>query len=76
MTGTVGKTICLPLDLAPAAEQMAQAEGRTLSAVVQNAVRVAGPFTMEGVIALEDGPDSPIGGAPKELEMFEADDAG
>ena len=76
MTGTVGKTICLPLDLAPAAEQMAQAEGRTLSAVVQNAVRVAGPFTMEGVIALEDGPDSPVGGTPKESEMFEADDAG
>lgn len=34
-------------------------------------VRVAGPFTMEGVIAVEDGPDSPIGGAPaEELETF------
>jgi adenine-specific DNA-methyltransferase len=36
-------------------------------------VRVAGPFTMEGVIAREQGPDdaaaatSPIGGAPGEL---------
>ncbi len=37
-------------------------------------VRVAGPFTMEGVIALEDGPDTPIGGAPDELETFEGED--
>jgi adenine-specific DNA-methyltransferase len=37
-------------------------------------VRVAGPFTMEGVIAVEDGPDdSPIVGAPAEaLETFTA----
>jgi adenine-specific DNA-methyltransferase len=33
-------------------------------------VRVAGPFTMEGVIAVESGPDSPIGGAPEDLETF------
>jgi adenine-specific DNA-methyltransferase len=41
---------------------------------VRGVVRVAGPFTMEGVIALEDGPDfSPIGGAPAdELEAFSA----
>ena len=44
--------------------------------VVRGAIRVAGPFTMEGVIAVEDGPDSPIGGAPEELEIFDADDAG
>ena len=44
--------------------------------IVKDAVRVAGPFTVEGVIAVEDGPDSPIGGAPEELEVFEADDAG
>ena len=44
--------------------------------VVKDAVRVAGPFTIEGVIAVEDGPDSPIGGAPEELEVFDADDAG
>jgi len=37
---------------------------------VRGVVRVAGPFTMEGVIAIEDGPDSPIGGAPDELETF------
>ena len=44
--------------------------------VVKGAVRVAGPFTIEGVIAVEDGPDSPIGGAPEELEVFDTDDAG
>lgn len=40
---------------------------------VKGVVRVSGPFTMEGVIALEEGPDSPIGGAPEELETFETD---
>ena len=45
-------------------------------AVVSGTVRVAGPFTMEGVIAREEGPDSPIGGAPDELETFEPEDAG
>ena len=44
--------------------------------VVKDTVRVAGPFTMEGVIAVEDGPDSPIGGAPETLDAFDADDAG
>jgi adenine-specific DNA-methyltransferase len=40
-------------------------------------VRVAGPFTMEGVIARETGPDdeSPIGGAPDALESFDDHDA-
>ena len=42
--------------------------------VVRGVARVAGPFTMEGVIAVEDGPDTPIGGAPaKHLEVFDAD---
>ena len=38
-------------------------------------VRVAGPFSMEGVIAHEQGPDddSPIGGGPDELEAFDGD---
>ena len=44
--------------------------------VVKDAVRVAGPFSIEGVIAVEDGPDSPIGGAPEELDVFDADDTG
>ena len=42
---------------------------------VPGVVRVAGPFTMEGVIALEQGPglpDPPIGGAPGELDAFSA----
>ena len=39
-------------------------------------VRVAGPFTMEGVIALAEGPDTPIGGAPEELEAFDSEQAG
>jgi adenine-specific DNA-methyltransferase len=30
---------------------------------------------MEGVIAVEDGPDTPIGGAPDELETFDGDAA-
>jgi adenine-specific DNA-methyltransferase len=40
-------------------------------------VRVAGPFTMEGVIARETGPDdeSPIGGAPDALASFDDHDA-
>jgi adenine-specific DNA-methyltransferase len=36
-------------------------------------VRVSSPFTMEGVISLEDGLDTPIGGAPHELETFDGD---
>ena len=38
---------------------------------VDDVVRVTGPFTMEGVIALGDGPDTPIGGAPDELDAFD-----
>ena len=45
-------------------------------AIVNGTVRVAGAFTMEGVIAREEGPDSPIGGAPEELEAFGAEDTG
>ena len=39
---------------------------------VKGVVRVSGPFSMEGVISVEDGPDTPIGGAPGELEVFSA----
>lgn len=42
---------------------------------VRGIIRVSGPFTMEGVIAVEDGPDTPIGGAPDELETFDGDAA-
>ena len=41
MTAAVKKTISLPADLARAAEDMARAEGKTLSAVVQDALRAA-----------------------------------
>ncbi len=44
--------------------------------IVKDTVRVAGPFTMEGVIAVEEGPDSPIGGAPEELDTFAEEDPG
>ena len=43
-------------------------------AVDKDTVRVSGPFTMESVIAREEGPDSPIGGAPGELDAFAADE--
>ena len=43
--------------------------------VAPGTVRVAGPFSMEGVIAVEEGPDTPIGGAPDGLEAF-GDDGG
>lgn len=39
MTTSVKKTISLPPGLARAAEQMARAEGRTLSALVQGVLR-------------------------------------
>jgi adenine-specific DNA-methyltransferase len=42
---------------------------------VKGVVRVAGPFSMEGVIAVEDGLDTPIGGAPDELETFDGETA-
>jgi metal-responsive CopG/Arc/MetJ family transcriptional regulator len=38
---TVRKTVSLPPDLAREAEERARAEGRTLSAVVQDALRFA-----------------------------------
>ena len=41
MAGAVKKTISLPPDLARSAEQIARAEGKTLSAVVQDALRDA-----------------------------------
>ena len=43
-------------------------------AVDRGTVRVAGPFTVEGVIAVEEGPDSPIGGGPGELDSFAPDE--
>ncbi len=42
---------------------------------VKGVVRVSGPFTMEGIIAMEEGLDTPIGGAPDELDTFDGDAA-
>ena len=42
MTAAVKKTISLPAALAREAEALAKAEGKTLSAVVQDALRHAG----------------------------------
>ncbi len=41
MATAVKKTISLPPDIARAAEEIARAEGKTLSAVVQEALRQA-----------------------------------
>lgn len=41
MGSAVKKTISLPADLAREAEEIARAEGKTLSAVVQDALRAA-----------------------------------
>lgn len=42
MRNAVRKTISLPADLAQQAEALAQAEGKSLSAVIQDALRQAG----------------------------------
>ncbi len=41
MTNAVRKTISLPADLARHAEELARAEGKTLSGVIQDALRQA-----------------------------------
>ncbi|MGO9411897.1 MAG: DNA methyltransferase [Spirochaetia bacterium] len=42
---------------------------------VKGVVRVSGPFSIEGVISLEEGPDTPIDGAPEDLETFDGETA-
>ncbi len=42
MSNAVKKTISLPADLAKQAEALAQAEGKSLSGVIQDALRQAG----------------------------------
>ncbi len=41
MPAAVKKTISLPADLARGAEELARAEGKTLSGVIQDALRLA-----------------------------------
>jgi predicted transcriptional regulator len=48
MTTAVKKTISLPPELAREAEELARAEGKTLSAVVQDALRAARAARLKG----------------------------
>jgi hypothetical protein len=48
MTTAVKKTISLPPELAREAEEMARAEGKTLSGVVQDALRAARAGRLKG----------------------------
>ena len=55
MTAAVRKTISLPSDLARDAEETARAEGKTLSAVVRDALRQARAVRLRGELgALQD----------------------
>jgi len=48
MGNAVKKTISLPPDLAREAEEIAKSEGKTLSAVIQEALRLARRKRLEG----------------------------
>ena len=48
MGNSVKKTISLPASLAREAEQTARAEGKTLSAVIQDALRLARAKRLQG----------------------------
>lgn len=48
MGAAVKKTISLPADLAKEAEELAEAEGKSLSAVIQDALRVARVERLKG----------------------------
>ena len=48
MASAVKKTISLPPELAREAEETARAEGKTLSAVVQDALRAARAIRLKG----------------------------
>jgi Adenine specific DNA methylase Mod len=43
--------------------------------IQKGVVRVSGPFTVEGVIAMEDGLDTPVGGELGELQTFTGGEA-
>lgn len=48
MAGAVKKTISLPRDLARETEEIARAEGKTVSAVIQDALRAARAARLTG----------------------------
>lgn len=47
MTLSVRKTVSLPAELAREAQQIAEAEGKTLSAVIQDALRESRAFRLK-----------------------------
>jgi predicted transcriptional regulator len=55
MSTAVKKTISLPPDLAREAEDLARAEGKTLSAVVQDALRAARATRLRGELRAIQG---------------------
>ncbi len=55
MPSAVKKTISLPPDLAREAEETARAEGKTLSAVVQDALRAARANRLKGELKALQG---------------------
>jgi Arc/MetJ-type ribon-helix-helix transcriptional regulator len=55
MTTAVKKTISLPPDLARDAEEQARAEGKTISAVIQDALRAARAARLTGELRALQG---------------------
>ena len=55
MGSAVKKTISLPPELAREAEEVARVEGKTLSAVVQDALRAARASRLEGELGALQG---------------------
>ena len=55
MGSAVKKTISLPADLAKEAEGIARAEGKTLSAVIQDALRAARAVRLKGELRTVQG---------------------
>lgn len=55
MGSAVKKTISLPPDLAKEAEGIARAEGKTLSAVIQDALRAARAVRLKGELRMIQG---------------------
>ena len=60
MTAAVRKTISLPSDLARDAEETARAEGKTLSAVVRDALRQARAVRLRGELGGIVEPAEPL----------------
>ncbi len=55
MSSAVKKTISLPLELAKEAEEIARTEGKTLSAVIQDALRATRAARLKGELRTIQG---------------------